>query len=147
MFRFHLFPGLGISCLLVPALRKSVLLAFLQGCELIPKIPLFLQFWQNVNVYHLSFSEGRAVMHPVHIIHRLQISSVYGVWLFETLRLRQAPTSAIAIGFGNMPQLENPYISAVDTPMLGSIIIIIVKGFFCNLIWFKMCQCLQARLC
>ncbi|KAF8511562.1 hypothetical protein BU17DRAFT_69605 [Hysterangium stoloniferum] len=38
-------------------------------------------------------------------------------------------------GYGNLIKLSNPYISAYDTPMLGSVIAIIVQWFFCYRIY------------
>jgi hypothetical protein len=38
-------------------------------------------------------------------------------------------------GFGNLRLLSNPYVSAYDTPMLGSVIALIVQWFFCYRIW------------
>ena len=118
----------------------------MQVCELISKILVILQFRQNIDVYRLSFSDDRAVIkclgiqnHSIHIIQTpLKIPPVYGVFLLETVQT--ALTGAdlyywFASGFGNMVHLTNPYLSAFDTPMLGSIIALIVQGFFCYRIW------------
>lgn len=40
-----------------------------------------------------------------------------------------------ATGFGNMITLNNPYISAFDSPFLDSVISLVVQFFFAYRIW------------
>ena len=65
-------------------------------------------------------------------------SLVYGIFLLETLQTALSGADIyywFASGFGNMLHLGNPYISPFDTPVLCSLIALLVQGFFCYRIW------------
>ncbi|KAH9001878.1 hypothetical protein EDB86DRAFT_406482 [Lactarius hatsudake] len=63
---------------------------------------------------------------------------VYSVFLVETLQT--ALTGAdlyywFVSGFGNMDHLSSPYLSAIDVPIIGSIVSLAVQLFFMYRIW------------
>lgn len=69
---------------------------------------------------------------------RLTIFAVYGTFLLETLQICMSGADSFywfASGFGNMAHLANPYLSPFDTPMIGSLVSLIVQLFFCYRIY------------
>ncbi|KAF8981702.1 hypothetical protein BDQ17DRAFT_850881 [Cyathus striatus] len=63
---------------------------------------------------------------------------VYSVYLFETLQISLATADIyywLASGFGDVPRLDNIYISAFDTPIMCGIVSFVVQSWFCYRIW------------
>ncbi|KAF8991014.1 hypothetical protein BDQ17DRAFT_314794 [Cyathus striatus] len=63
---------------------------------------------------------------------------VYSVYLFETLQIFLATADTyywLASGFGDVPRLDNTYISAFDTPIMCGIVSFVVQSWFCYRIW------------
>ena len=66
------------------------------------------------------------------------ISEVYGVFLLETLQTALSGADLyywFGSGYGNMDHLSDPYASAFDVPIIGSIIAGIVQFFFVYRVW------------
>lgn len=81
----------------------------------------------QIYIYYLFFSDGKAI----------QIL-VYTIFLLDTLQTCMTGADAFywfCSGFGNLNHLSNVYISFFDTPMLGSLMALIVQSFFCYRIW------------
>jgi len=82
----------------------------------------------QVYIYHLYFPDDK----------RLFKILVYTLFFLNTLQTALTGVDAwywFCNGYGNLIKLSNPYISAYDTPMLGSVIAIIVQWFFCYRIY------------
>jgi hypothetical protein len=63
---------------------------------------------------------------------------VYGIFLFETLQICLATADIyywLASGFGDVPRLDNLYISSFDTPIMCGVVSFIVQTWFCYRIW------------
>ncbi|KAI0261391.1 hypothetical protein BC834DRAFT_972795 [Gloeopeniophorella convolvens] len=63
---------------------------------------------------------------------------VYSVFLLETAQTFLTAADVFywfGSGYGNVLRLNNPYISAFDTPMLGAVVGFIVQSYFCYRIW------------
>jgi len=77
----------------------------------------------QVYMYHLCFKDKKTIQ-----------VLVYGVFFLDTLQTIFTGVDAwywFCEGYGNLIKLSNPYISAFDTPMMGSLIELIVQLFFC----------------
>lgn len=65
-------------------------------------------------------------------------STVYSIFLAETLQTALSGADLyywFVSGFGNMDHLTDPYLSAFDVPMIGSIVSLAVQIFFVYRIW------------
>jgi len=77
----------------------------------------------QVYIYYLFFSDGRGIQ-----------TLVYTIFLLDTLQTCLTGADAFywfCSGFGNLNHLSNVYLSFFDTPMLGSLMAVIVQSFFC----------------
>ncbi|KAI9435799.1 hypothetical protein H4582DRAFT_2079434 [Lactarius indigo] len=82
----------------------------------------------QIYVYSYNFPEDRILLK----------SLVYSLFVVETLQT--ALTGAdlyywFVSGFGNMDHLSSPYLSAIDVPIIGSIVALSVQIFFMYRIW------------
>ncbi|KAI0267884.1 hypothetical protein BC834DRAFT_968782 [Gloeopeniophorella convolvens] len=63
---------------------------------------------------------------------------VYAVFIIETVQTALGAADVFfwfAHGFGNVPRLNNPYISDIDTPFIAALISFVVQSFFSYRIW------------
>ncbi|KAF9529584.1 hypothetical protein CPB83DRAFT_852356 [Crepidotus variabilis] len=59
---------------------------------------------------------------------------VYGVFVIDTLSTLMLTSDTyhwFSAGFGSMSALDNPYLSPIDTPVLGAIVATAVQTFYC----------------
>ena len=64
-------------------------------------------------------------------------SVVYAIFLFETLQTALSGADLyywFVSGFGKVDHLQDPYISAIDNPVMGSIITGTVQFFFLRIV-------------
>ncbi|KAI0260407.1 hypothetical protein BC834DRAFT_973420 [Gloeopeniophorella convolvens] len=63
---------------------------------------------------------------------------VYAIFVVETVQTTLGMADVFywfANGFGNVPRLNNPYISFVDTPVIAAFISFVIQSFFSYRIW------------
>jgi hypothetical protein len=64
--------------------------------------------------------------------------TVYAVFLLETLQTALSGSDLyhwFVSGFGNMDLLSSPHLSAIDVPVIGSLVSLVVQLFFVYRIW------------
>ncbi|PFH46696.1 hypothetical protein AMATHDRAFT_88171 [Amanita thiersii Skay4041] len=79
-------------------------------------------------IYHYSFPEDKLLIK----------SLVYSIMTVEILQICMNGADVFywfARGYGNLLMLDSTYLSPFDTPMLGSIVALIIQLFFCYRIW------------
>jgi len=82
----------------------------------------------QIYVYSYNFSEDRKSLKIL----------VYAIFLFETLQTALSGADLyywFVSGFGNLDHLRDPYVSAFDNPIMGSIITGTVQFFFAYRVW------------
>lgn len=75
---------------------------------------------------------------PIPLSAKLTLQKVYFVLAFETAQTIMNGVDVFnnyARGFGNLLIISNPYLGSVYTPIMGSIMSMIVQLFFCYRIW------------
>ncbi|THV00212.1 hypothetical protein K435DRAFT_751372 [Dendrothele bispora CBS 962.96] len=79
-------------------------------------------------IYHLSApKDGKLIKTMVYVLGALEF--------IQSVLASVDSYHWFAAGFGNMKTLDDPYISAFDSPFLGGIIALMVQLFFCHRIW------------
>jgi hypothetical protein len=79
-------------------------------------------------VYSYNFPDDRR---PLKLL-------VYAVFLLETLQTALSGSDLyhwFVSGFGNMDRLSSPHLSAIDVPVIGSLVSLVVQLFFVYRIW------------
>ncbi|KAJ7286422.1 hypothetical protein C8J57DRAFT_663598 [Mycena rebaudengoi] len=115
-------PGLppippDIAKLTAPLIIGVLLATFLFGI-------LTVQFY----FYHLSFPrDAKGVKWLVYLVYLLDLAST-------TMCFADA-YHWFAVGYGNLFYLDDIYLSAIDTPMLGAFLAAIAQCYYCYRIW------------
>ncbi|KAF5386679.1 hypothetical protein D9615_001592 [Tricholomella constricta] len=110
-------PGLDIGRLIGPQLIGALMNYALWGILAV-----------QVYLYHLSFPRD----------NRLIKWLVYFTFVFETTQTCLNGVDIFewyAAGFGNLAGIANPRLSTIYTPIMGSVMALVVQAFFCYRIW------------
>ncbi|KAJ7286446.1 hypothetical protein C8J57DRAFT_1708735 [Mycena rebaudengoi] len=115
-------PGLppippDIAKLTVPLIIGVLLATFLFGI-------LTVQFY----FYHLSFPrDAKSVKCLVYIVYLLELAAT-SMYFADVIHW-------FAVGYGNLFFLDDIYLSAIDTPMIGSFLAAIAQCYYCYRLW------------